>query len=1252
MKRIVYFLIITTLFTNLLFTQQCPNFPTDWGRKLPNSSYTWAFSDFNVLNIVSINGHLAQSADIPIIQSAIRGAVNAWKNAVNSAGVVITFTELPIEQYNSADIKIKFGSSSCGYANPITQTIELGLDGWMSNPDTPYPWGTYGQADKVDLQTITVHELGHLFFGGPEWNNAIPNTVMRDDLCQMGGIIIRQPLSCDVQAVLSFYNPFINITVANSFGGGIIGFNEGQPGGGTFPSGTTFPRRQSTFPHTIRAIDQDFVDPSTNKNYYRVYQNWTKPGAIIDATNPLTITVNATGVYIANFLKLFNVAVTSAIFIEGGSGGSYKVDGVDVGTNWAGTIKQGLSKTLEAIPPSGYIFVGWSDGETANPHNLSPTDHVQDLHAIYKLPLQSTSSTATAYNNSRKISRSPDGKLYCVYESASAIFFIESTDNGATWLPEKLISGLPDANNSYKNPAIAVDDNGNPHVVYEQLYIDGATTYYLLNCRWRDPIYGWSGVDELNANLSPGYSTSEQMPSITAAGRVAVTWVRYGKITLAIKGANWWFSTAGEFTNCEFPSIYSASSSQFHLVWADGATVDKDVYRQIFNFDDAIGITPGNRFNITPSYGYLTQCNHPSTIIIGGSLYLAFSALDSRYTLQPTKSINLLTTYLANNSTTYNSWASEGKVYDYPSVSFSDNKANILFQDITNGNSMWMDNTTNSIPRILEKNSYYPSTIENDVPNATYLFTSGTSAPYQITFKKHDVVVSSQILSGWNMLSVPNIVHDFSKTAVWSGANSAASAYVPGVGYVEKNTLENRIGYWVSFPSAQTKDYAGFPLDSVNIPVVNVGSGWNIIGSISHDLQTSKIYSEPANIIASRFWGYNSGYYISDFIKKGNGYWVKVNNNGKIILDVNSTASSSPPQCSEEPPANPPGAPPQVVLSSPANGTTGLSTTLTLSWNASSGATSYSLQVSSDPCFTTFVFNDTTLTTTSKYVGPLSYSTTYYWRVKPKNNVATGIWSDRWNFTIRSAPYIDPCAPINELSAMDQFSITDNKGNKQSMYAHNGGRKLALGLNDFDMPPSPPKGIFDARFKSGKFIEILVPDQSKKIKPIKIKDAEYPISFSWIVKEDNKTTYWLITGKKEKISLLGSGNVSIDGLENGELSVEAQAVAPGPCVVYKADFGETTEELVNIPTEYGLSQNYPNPFNPVTQISYALPEAGYVTLKVYDVLGGEVATLVDEFKEAVYYEATWDATNIPSGVYFYKLNAGSFTSVRKMILLR
>jgi hypothetical protein len=112
MKRIVYFLIITTLFTNLLFTQQCPNFPTDWGRKLPNSSYTWAFSDVNVIGNLSINGHIAQESDIPTIQTAIRNAVNAWAAVVNSLGHVITFTELPISQYNSANIKIKFGADS------------------------------------------------------------------------------------------------------------------------------------------------------------------------------------------------------------------------------------------------------------------------------------------------------------------------------------------------------------------------------------------------------------------------------------------------------------------------------------------------------------------------------------------------------------------------------------------------------------------------------------------------------------------------------------------------------------------------------------------------------------------------------------------------------------------------------------------------------------------------------------------------------------------------------------------------------------------------------------------------------------------------------------------------------------------------------------------------------------------------------------------------------------------------------------
>ncbi len=94
----------------------------------------------------------------------------------------------------------------------------------------------------------------------------------------------------------------------------------------------------------------------------------------------------------------------------------------------------------------------------------------------------------------------------------------------------------------------------------------------------------------------------------------------------------------------------------------------------------------------------------------------------------------------------------------------------------------------------------------------------------------------------------------------------------------------------------------------------------------------------------------------------------------------------------------------------------------------------------------------------------------------------------------------------------------------------------------------------------------------------------------------------------------------------------------------------------NIPTEVALLQNYPNPFNPSTKIKFAIPvgvETRHgVSLRVYDVLGREVATLVDEFKEAGYYEVSFDASQFTSGVYFYKLTVGSFTSVKKMLLLR
>ncbi len=90
----------------------------------------------------------------------------------------------------------------------------------------------------------------------------------------------------------------------------------------------------------------------------------------------------------------------------------------------------------------------------------------------------------------------------------------------------------------------------------------------------------------------------------------------------------------------------------------------------------------------------------------------------------------------------------------------------------------------------------------------------------------------------------------------------------------------------------------------------------------------------------------------------------------------------------------------------------------------------------------------------------------------------------------------------------------------------------------------------------------------------------------------------------------------------------------------------------NQPFVFSLNQNYPNPFNPSTIISYQVPSDGMVSLKVYDMLGREVSTLVNGVKAAGNYTATFNAANLPSGVYFYTLQAGNYTVTKKAILLR
>ena len=98
--------------------------------------------------------------------------------------------------------------------------------------------------------------------------------------------------------------------------------------------------------------------------------------------------------------------------------------------------------------------------------------------------------------------------------------------------------------------------------------------------------------------------------------------------------------------------------------------------------------------------------------------------------------------------------------------------------------------------------------------------------------------------------------------------------------------------------------------------------------------------------------------------------------------------------------------------------------------------------------------------------------------------------------------------------------------------------------------------------------------------------------------------------------------------------------------------GIESEDDNKLPTEFALGQNYPNPFNPGTKISWQSPVSSHQTLKVYDMLGNEVATLVDEYREAGNYEIKFDASKLASGVYLYRLQADNYTFTRKMTLIK
>ncbi len=222
---------------------------------------------------------------------------------------------------------------------------------------------------------------------------------------------------------------------------------------------------------------------------------------------------------------------------------------------------------------------------------------------------------------------------------------------------------------------------------------------------------------------------------------------------------------------------------------------------------------------------------------------------------------------------------------------------------------------------------------------------------------------------------------------------------------------------------------------------------------------------------------------------------------------------------------------------------------------------------------------------------------------------------------------------------LNSITISDGRGGSQTLRFGPRGKDDAS-LVDWGMPPRPPAGAFDARFESeqGGLMVLAHPARIEKC-------LEFPIAVQ--TDADQVTVAWnIVTAGTYSLADAAGGLHALTG--QGTLEATRSLMSN---LTLKVTGGEP------IPKDYTLRQNYPNPFNPVTTIGYALPKQSHVKVTIYDVLGQEVKTLLDEVQDAGYQSVEWNSTNnygaaVGSGVFFCRLEAGDFVSMRKMLLLK
>jgi len=333
---------------------------------------------------------------------------------------------------------------------------------------------------------------------------------------------------------------------------------------------------------------------------------------------------------------------------------------------------------------------------------------------------------------------------------------------------------------------------------------------------------------------------------------------------------------------------------------------------------------------------------------------------------------------------------------------------------------------------------------------------------------------------------------------------------------------------------------------------------------------------------------------------------------------------------------------------------------------------SYRFQVARDTGFTSIFSDDSNLVNTSWQTGPLQSHFRYYWRVRAKNSVGTGPWSPV--FTFRTT-YIGVANWLMPLEVRETGQARDTVYLGLHPDATCG---IEAWLGEYELPPPPFPGTFDARFIStangdcdlgeGLRVNLLPFDTYTQVDTYRVRfqpgTGTYPITFSW-----NSAFIGTVCDSMVMIDEFGGNNVYSRMDLNNSASVANTSISSVLLIRYGAFplINDVQPPPPRTPTGYMLAQNFPNPFNPTTKITFSTIHSARITVTVFDVLGREVSRLVDDDYFQGIYTVTWNATNaygspMPSGVYYVRMTAipvsagsdrgESFTETRKMLLLK